>query len=278
MDKKDLFRIEDDELISQIAKDYPALTDKESERIFSRINKKLGEDQKAEKYHEAVSGVERYHRPVWQRILGIAAGIAAVTGIAGSAVLLNKSAPKPVIVNDTVCSTSPSDTLPAAKFLTDSFLEAASLINGQTAPEHSGKRVVFLRDESETDSSGPVYSPVTDTSFVVPADITGLLEDIVTEEYMAELRDNGGDYFSDSIDLISGVVKENEYPSYIEFCGELYTIVNDGEAPSYTEEPTLMNTGQTSFTVRRSDGAPLYFTIVWDGAQWRIDNIERKSS
>ena len=272
MDEKSIFRIDDNELTEKIAKEYPALTKEESERIYKQICRKLGNDSRPEELHEAVSGVERYRKPIWHRFFGIAASIAAFAGIAGSTVLLHRSAPKPTVEHNAVCSTEPGDTASAALYLTDSFLEAASYIKGEAAPEHRPQKIVFRGTDAENEA---VYSPVTDTRFVVPADVTGLLEDIVTEEYMNELRETGGTYFGESIDILAGVDDSSDTPSFREFCGELYAIVSDETPPSFTETPKITSTDSSGFTVERSDGNELYFSVVWDGAQWRIDDIER---
>lgn len=267
-----MFNITDDRLIERIAKEHPALSAEDSERIYAMIQQKLGQSVEKEQFHEAVSGVERYRRPVWHRVAGIAAAFAAVVGIAGSTFLMHRSTPAPI--QDTPLSaTDDAGRNAAAVILTDSFLEASSLIDGRTAAEHSDRQLKFISDDDPT----VIYSPVTDSRFAVPADVTALLEDIVTEEYMAELRENGGGYFSADIDTLSGVTESRSTPSFRMFGGELYTAVRETSAPEYTGDPVITDSSPSRFTVTRSDGDELVFTILWDGTQWRIDDIERNT-
>jgi hypothetical protein len=273
MKDKDIFRIDDEELISRIAKDHPALSEAESERIYAQILSKLGESADTEQFHEAVSGVERYRRPVWHRFVGIAAAVAAFAGIAGSTVFLHRTAP----VNTeepSIPATDEAGRTAAAKVLTDRFLEAASLIDGSLTAEHGEKRIVFINGDGTPGDI--VYSPVTDSRFSVPADVTGLLGDIVTEDFMSELRYDGGSYFEENIDTLSGVENGSSAPSFREFCGELYTAVRETPAPEFIDEPVITDSSDTRFTVSRSDGDDLLFTVLWDGGQWRIDDVERK--
>lgn len=273
MKDKDLFRIDDDELISRIAKDHPALTEEESERIYADILRKLGESPETEKFHVAVSGVECYRRPVWHRFIGVAAAVAAFAGIAGSTMLLHRSAP--ANINDNPLSaTDDAGRNTAALLLTDRFLEAASLIDGSMTADHGAKKLLFINEDGTT--GNVIYSPVTDDRFSVPADVTAMLDDIVTEDFLSELREDGGSYFERDIDSLAGVTEGSSEASFREFCGDLYTAVRETAAPEYTDDPVITDSSSTRFTVSRTAGDEILFTVLWDGAQWRIDDIERK--
>lgn len=275
--KKDIFRVDDKEIIERIAREYPALTQEESDRIYARICEKIKDHDSGEQLHAAVSGVELYRRPAWHRLLGIAAAFAAVAGIAGSTLLLHCSTPGRTD-NSPVSGFGQNDRLKAAEELTDRFLETASVITGEHTVDHSEKKVIFVNySESAPGWKGEdmIYSPVTDSRLASPSDVSSPLKGIVTEEYMKELEDNGGAYFSRSIDALTGAEKDGVPPTFKLFSGELYTIILDPSEPTYTEKPVITDSGDTDFIVRRTADDELYFQIVWDGTQWRINNIER---
>lgn len=126
MDKKiDFFDNEmDEKTVESISDNFPILTDDEKDRIFSRIEKEVGNKENSinsEVYNDEVNGVERCIRPRWMEIFGTAAMIAVVIGGLGLGKYcmnnMNKTAPKD---NEQEVTTEVQPTVTDVKNTTDS--------------------------------------------------------------------------------------------------------------------------------------------------------------
>ena len=84
----DIFNDPDDEIINEIAANYPVLTDKEKERMFSMSERKYNINNNEN--GDEVSGVDRYTRPVWHRYAAIAATFVLLAGGIGGSIALGK--------------------------------------------------------------------------------------------------------------------------------------------------------------------------------------------
>lgn len=80
----DLFNGTDDNMVEEISKEFPALSDAEKERLFAMSEKKYNSDNIQEtdlaSHSDEVKGVEIYRRPVWKRCAAFAAALAVVGG------------------------------------------------------------------------------------------------------------------------------------------------------------------------------------------------------
>lgn len=82
----------DDALIDRITEEYPILDTDEKERLYAMSKNKYNSDIKNEKNNGTeVSGVERYHKPLWHKVLSaVAAAVVVVGGVGGGVLLLGK--------------------------------------------------------------------------------------------------------------------------------------------------------------------------------------------
>lgn len=84
MNKKDFEVLEnaDDETVEKLGNRYPVFDEKKREEIYKMTMKKMKEQNESTytEYSSKVEGVEKYKRPVWQRVSAIAAAAAIVAG------------------------------------------------------------------------------------------------------------------------------------------------------------------------------------------------------
>ena len=88
----DVFEDPDDEIINEIAANYPVLSDEEKERMFSMSERKynINNNMNNENNGDIVSGVDRYTKPVWHRYAAIAATFVLLAGGIGGSIALGK--------------------------------------------------------------------------------------------------------------------------------------------------------------------------------------------
>ena len=84
MNKKDFDILEnaDDDTVEKYESRYPVFDEKKREEIYKMTMKKMKEQNESTytEYSSKVEGVEKYKRPVWQRVSAIAAAAAIVAG------------------------------------------------------------------------------------------------------------------------------------------------------------------------------------------------------
>ncbi len=82
----------DDALIDRIAEEYPILDTDEKERLYAMSKNKYNSEKKENKNdYSEVMGVERYHKPLWHKVLSaVAAAVVVVGGVGGGVLLLGK--------------------------------------------------------------------------------------------------------------------------------------------------------------------------------------------
>lgn len=276
MDNKDIFRIYDNDLHEQISKDYPILTDEETEMIYSKICERLGTHGEEGNRHSVVSGVERYKRPMWHRIFGIAAAAALTVTIAGGTVLMKRSHSKS---NKKISSFSDEYLIKNAEELTDSFIGTANILSGAVPLETGEKEIVFYSYSADNNNWGKddvVYRNVISSSLKTPRDAVDMLDGVVTAEYKAELEESGGELFKCGINEAAGIINGEDAPVFKSFRNELYTTEKDETAAVFCDTPTITEKTDTYYIVKRKAETDMYFQIVSDGTQWLINDIERK--
>ena len=278
MDKKDIFRIYDDDLHEQISKDYPVLTDEETERIYSKICERLGTRSEENEKCSVVSGVEHYRRPMWHKIFGIAAAAVLVVTVAGGAVLMKRSHVNPN-KNKKISSFSDECLIQTAEELTDSFIGTANILSGAVPLETGEKEIVFYQysaDSGYWDGDDVVYRNVVNSDLESPRDAVDMLDGVVTAEYKAELEESGGELFDCGLDAVAGVVNGDDAPVFKAFRNELYTTEKDETAFVFYDTPTISERNDTYYVVKRKAEDDMYFQIVYDGSHWLINDMERK--
>jgi len=101
----------DNEALGRIAENCPA-SDEEKERMFAMSRKIYNERTKERNdiHAETVSGVEQYHRPVWQKFASIAAALVILGGAVTGGIMLNRNKKPAVTPADPAASatTEPS--------------------------------------------------------------------------------------------------------------------------------------------------------------------------
>ena len=84
MNKKDFEILEnaDDDTVQKLEAQYPVFDEKKREEIYKMTMKKMKEQNEITytEYSEKIEGVEKYKRPVWQRVTAVAAAAAIVAG------------------------------------------------------------------------------------------------------------------------------------------------------------------------------------------------------
>ncbi len=84
MNNKDFEILEnaDDETVEKLGNKYPVFDEKKREEIYKMTMKKMKEQNESTytEYSEKIEGVEKYKRPVWQRVSAVAAAAAIVAG------------------------------------------------------------------------------------------------------------------------------------------------------------------------------------------------------
>ncbi|MBR5164650.1 MAG: hypothetical protein IKW87_03725 [Ruminococcus sp.] len=261
MSKKDIFNDPESELAERFSKDYPVLSRSEKERIFSLIRQKQGRE--AYDGEVTVTGVERRSGHAWQKFAGIAAVFALIVGIGGSTLVLH------------MLSVNGAERLAAAEQLTDDFLAAANLLTADVSG-NPGSVCFYQYSTRNADWEGGdvYYTKVDDERFQSCADVVTFMEGLVTNEYMYELRQNGGEYFSSGLsELLYG--SDETAPRLMTYCGQLYASRTGSSPVCYTTSPMIIESSSGGMTVRRGADVSLVFHIVRDGSDWKITDIER---
>lgn len=87
MNIRNVFDNSDDKTIDRITTEYPILDADEKERLYAMSTKKYKSDVNEKKAIE-VSGVERYRKSAWQKMLSAVAALVVAAGAVGGGVLL----------------------------------------------------------------------------------------------------------------------------------------------------------------------------------------------
>lgn len=92
MNIRNAFDNSDETTIERITTEYPLLDADEKERLYAMSKEKYNSDIKNEKNNGTeVSGVERYRKPLWHKVLSaVAAAVVVIGGVGGGVLLLGK--------------------------------------------------------------------------------------------------------------------------------------------------------------------------------------------
>lgn len=253
------------------------LTDEVRERIYSRIQYKLASEHDERTYDDSVSGVERYRRSVFRRVLGAAVSVAAAAVITVSSMYIygNRHDAKNNKKKSVLNSLEYSDHAAIAKLLTEEFISASDYINGDVGTNGRGRCFYeYSSRNSEWQGENVNYYMIEDDRFESCLDIYDTLRAVVTEEYFDTLRDDGGTYITVSIDEAVGGIGNTTAPVLADYNGRLYTTEeNAGDTSTEPSEPKLQDNEKYDFSACIDADRAYVFDFVWDGAQWKISNV-----
>ncbi|NLT09199.1 MAG: hypothetical protein GXY08_06825, partial [Ruminococcus sp.] len=92
----DILENADDETVDRMSAEHKALPDSDIKRLYAKSEKMYRERVSSSEQTADVSGVEKYRRPVWHRVLAIASALLIVAGAgAGGALLFKNMKDKP---------------------------------------------------------------------------------------------------------------------------------------------------------------------------------------
>lgn len=298
----------DEKTIDRITEKYPPLSSDDKERLYAMSKNKYNSEKKENKNdYSEVMGVERYRKPVWQKVISaVAAAVVVLGGIGGGVLLLGKSGETDPI-SDIEVSQPEYDYTAIATELTDKLLEMENTIcYGDISYDEYDRTVI---DIVCSDDSAQFESPceailykVTDPRFTCRRDLYDELRSIFTKQRYDEndfstatifgfdlnfyLGSELSDYIVDgSMDIAENFDNDDESICYAVYCdinGELYVRQCDFELSEYTSDVIIKETGENSFTATRSyigdfvigDGTSnRCFEFVLEAGKWKIDKV-----
>ncbi len=182
----------DEKTIDTIAEKYPPLSSHDKERLYAMSKKKYNKEmtENTGNYIE-VSGVERYRKPVWQKIASVAAVVVVAVGVVGGGITLTRNGA------DTDISESISEQLggneyeTVARKLTDEFFELKNIISSRGAAYDENDTLTYKIGIFDDTVENPevydrVFYKVTDERFKCSQDIYDALRNITTMYYLPE--------------------------------------------------------------------------------------------
>lgn len=273
---EELFKDSIPEIPENSADNANVFSDEIRERIYSRIRSKLDSEQNECSKTGSVSGVEKYKRPVLTRFLGISAAVAAAAVIAvGSLSVYEKrntvSNQKESVLN----SLSYSDHAAVADMLTDEFIAASDYLNGEVITSGSGIHFYEYSSRApEWRGEDVLYYKIDDVRFGSISEIYDTLRGSVSDEYFTVLKDNGGTFIGRSIDEAIDGEDNVTSPVLVEFGNSLYTTQENNAGSSEKRTvPQILEEDKYSFSACIDTDEEYVFGFVWDGKQWKIDNV-----
>ncbi len=298
----------DEKTIDRITEKYPPLSSDDKERLYAMSKNKYNSEKKENKNdYSEVMGVERYRKPVWQKVISaVAAAVVVLGGIGGGVLLLGKSGETDPISDIEVLQPEYDYTAIATE-LTDKLLEMENTIcYGDISYDEYDRKVI---DIVCSDDSAQFESPceailykVTDPRFTCRRDLYDELRSVFTKQHYDEndfstatifgfdlnfyLGSELSDYIVDGkIDIAENFDNDDESICYAVYCdinGELYVRQCDFELSEYTSDVIIKETGENSFTATRSyigdfvigDGTSnRCFDFVLENGEWKIDKV-----
>ena len=172
----------DDDVIEKLP--HYSSDEETRKRVLAMSEKKFDElmnekkDEKNNKYSVSVSGVEKYRKPVWHRVLSTAAAVAVIAGGLGTAALLNNKNKKP-----------PEDITASESEIENTTTEEQDITTTQTT---TTEQITTTQTLTETQPPTTDNTPLTD---IVRCDPTMLSDGIsgIGGYIMAERTEDGFD-------------------------------------------------------------------------------------
>lgn len=297
----------DEKTIDRITEKYPPLSSDDKERLYAMSKNKYNSEKKENKNnYSEVMGVERYRKPVWQKVISaVAAAVVVLGGIGGGVLLLGKSGETDP-VSDIEVSQPEYDYTAIATELTDKLLEMENTIcYGDISYDEYDRTVIDIVCSDDSAQFEPpceaILYKVTDPRFTCRRDLYDELRSIFTKQRYDEndfstatifgfdlnfyLGSELSDYIKDGkIDIAENFDNDDESICYAVYCdinGELYVRQCDFELSEYTSDVIIKETGENRFTATR--GYTEHYTeditsnrcfdFVLEAGKWKIDKV-----
>lgn len=298
----------DEKTIDRITEKYPPLSSDDKERLYAMSKNKYNSEKKENKNdYSEVMGVERYRKPVWQKVISaVAAAVVVLGGIGGGVLLLNKGGETEPI-SDIEVSQPEYDYTAIATELTDKLLEIENTIcYGDISYDEYDRTVIDIVCSDDSAQFEPpceaVLYKVTDPRFTCRRDLYDELRSVFTKQNYDEndfstatifgfdlnfyLGSELSDYIVDgSMDIAENFDNDDESICYAVYCdvnGELYVSQCNFELAEYTSDVIIKETGENRFTATRGyrgdfvigDGTSnRCFEFVLEAGKWKIDKV-----
>lgn len=182
----------DEKTIDRITEKYPPLSSDDKERLYAMSEKKYNraKNENTKNYIE-VSGVERYRKPVWQKVISaVAAAVVVLGGIGGGAALIRRNNDADIMKNE---SSQLAEIEDVAQQLTDEFFDLKNIISSRGAAYDENdiltyKIGIFDENVENPDIHDRTFYRVTDERFKCSQDIYDALKNITSSKYFPEER------------------------------------------------------------------------------------------
>ena len=182
----------DEKTIDRITEKYPPLSSDDKERLYAMSKNKYNSEKKENKNdYSEVMGVERYRKPVWQKVISaVAAAVVVLGGIGGGAALIRRNNDADILKNE---SSQLAEIEDIAQQLTDEFFDLKNIISSRGAAYDENdiltyKIGIFDETVENPDIHDRVFYRVTDERFKCSQDIYDALKNITSTKYFPEER------------------------------------------------------------------------------------------
>ncbi|MBQ6944477.1 MAG: hypothetical protein IJN43_09135 [Ruminococcus sp.] len=182
----------DEKTIDRITEKYPPLSSDDKERLYAMSKNKYNSEKKENKNdYSEVMGVERYRKPVWQKVISaVAAAVVVLGGIGGGAALIRRNNDADILKNE---SSQLAEIEDIAQQLTDEFFDLKNIISSRGAAYDENdiltyKIGIFDETVENPDIHDRTFFRVTDERFKCSQDIYDALKNITSSKYFPEER------------------------------------------------------------------------------------------
>lgn len=268
--------------VSEMPENVPdtAFSDEIRERIYSRIERKLASQQDGLSDNSSVSGVEKYRKPILTKFIGASVSVAAAAVVVMGSLSFYGSRHNTVNnINPVLNSLDDSDRPAAARMLAEEFDSVSDYLNGGAASDSSVRYFYQYSSRSPEWQGEDVAYYLTDGDrFNSFAEIYDALRETVSDEYFDRLKGSESPYIGTSIDEAFNGNENSSAPVLIEYNGKLYTREGNTDNTAETlSEPQIFDSSSHDFSAYVDKDKEYVFDFVWDGTQWKIDDIRLNS-
>lgn len=184
----------DEKTIDRITEKYPPLSSDDKERLYAMSKNKYNSEKKENKNdYSEVMGVERYRKPVWQKVISaVAAAVVVLGGIGGGAALIRRNNDADILKNE---SSQLAEIEDIAQQLTDEFFDLKNIISSRGASYDENDTLTYKIGIFDDALENPdqytyerIFFKVTDERFSNAQDIYNALKNITSSTYFSEER------------------------------------------------------------------------------------------
>ncbi len=194
MNIRHFFDNADEKTIDRITEKYPPLSSADKERLYAMSEKKYNKIKKENtKNYIEVSGVERYRKPVWQKMISVVAVAVVAIGAVCGGIALNRNGADTDFSESNVELLSEKEIEGIAQQLTDEFFDLKNIISSRGAPYDENDTLTYkigIFDDTLENPEKHIYErlfyKVTDERFKCSQDIYNALKNITSATYLPE--------------------------------------------------------------------------------------------